>query len=227
VAFHTRIPEFPFGVAGTCLLIGHRGRVFVITAKHVVRDCPIEQVVIFPAEGSTKGLPIPQYWRVLDETEDADRSDLLIMRAEISPLPKPILAAMRLFRLTPERTTEWFDDRFSSKFFVVGYPKAVNSVDYEVSTIKLAQVLLEGSYVGPGISDGCHEARFLNPLAIPDFDGLSGSPVFSVANVIGPAAAPRFCGIALRGGALGGQIHFLEAELVRHALDKALESEMA
>ena len=154
-----------------------------------------------------------------------DSSDLVIMRLDTSRVPRAVRAATRLLHLTPEETTNWYEDRFSSKFFAVGYPKTHNFVDYASSTIKMGQVLLEGAYIGDGVADECHEGKFLNPLGITDFDGMSGSPVFSVRNVIGPAPTPRFCGLAIRGGAVGGQIHFLSANVIRLALDEAVASE--
>lgn len=222
VIFKTGVPDYPVSVAGTCFIVGFRGKHYVLTAKHVVRDYPVEHLLILPAEGAKRAFRVPQSWRVENfegEPEgDPDSSDLLIMRVTLDGLKRLEKTKGRVLVLDIAGIFDWFDDRFSSNLFMFGYPKSRNGVDYAQATIEANQVLLSGSYVGPSYADHCHEARFSNPLAITDFDGLSGSPVFCVVPAIAKRSVTRFCGIAIRGGASERRVHFLGAEVVLESL---------
>jgi len=60
-----------------------------------------------------------------------------------------------------------------------------------------------------------------NPLALPTFDGMSGSPVFSLSTQIGGSAQPTFCGMVLGGTPSSERIHFLGSDTILAALDAA------
>ena len=70
VVFDSRIPEYRFAIAGTCFLVGHKDFIFALTAKHVVRNTPVDRIVIFPAEGAKRAVPITRLWRAEDESRD-------------------------------------------------------------------------------------------------------------------------------------------------------------
>jgi hypothetical protein len=54
---------------------------------------------------------------------------------------------------------------------------------------------------------------------MPSFDGLSGSPVFSVANPDDPSTEAKFAGMLLRGVSKYGKMHFVAAEQIARVIE--------
>jgi len=225
VVFETGIPDAPFSIAGTAFLVGFHRTFFVLTARHVVGDWPVQRLMVFPSDRSKQGLRLSEWWHVKDDENEPDSSDILLVRAEVRDIPKSIRRSSHLLHLTPPNVTEWFEDRHNSTFFIFGYPTAVNEADYARAQIKTQQFFLHGTYIGPSVAHGCHEVRLQNPLALADFNGLSGSPVFSLRSEIAIPRQPTFCGMALRGSASSGRIHFLEASIILLALQEAIDTQ--
>jgi hypothetical protein len=220
VAFETGIPETPFSVAGTAFVVGLRGALYVLTARHVVLEWPKERLAIILQSPTGERLPLRMRWELQVHNDDLDASDLLIFRTDLEGISKQTRQSNQLLDLTPP-VAEWFETRDSAMFFLFGYPKTANGADYERFQIDSNQYLLHGSYVGPSPSDECFEIRVRNPLGLQTFDGMSGSPVFSLNATIGVGAQPIFCGMALRGTATSQRVHFLGSRTILAALDAA------
>lgn len=222
VIFRTGLPETPVSIAGSAFVVGLGPSLYVLTAAHVVADYPAHQLLVLPCEGATDVFHISHSWKVEHPFADQDATDLLIMRVTMDRLKRRIREQARVLDLRTE-VGHWFEDRFSSTFFLFGFPKQFNSIDYDREEIDLSLAFLQANYVGPSHADECHEIKCYNPLGIESFDGarFSGSPVFAMRNDIGRTAPTRFCGMAIRGGAASGRIHFLGVEVIRAALEEA------
>jgi hypothetical protein len=221
IVFETGVIEAPFSVAGTGFVVGFRDALFVLTARHVVSDWPKEGIaIIMSSEGER--LPLRARWEIKIENEEEkdDSSDLIIFRADLAGISALTRRSNHLLHLTPPGVTEWFDDRFSSTFFLFGYPVAVNEADYENSRVIQNQCFIHGSFVGPSISFGCYELSVKNPLTFKTFDGFSGSPIFSLCTNNRGSTQPTFCGMALRGTVGSGSVHFLGSETIVAALEE-------
>ena len=219
VVFETGLSTTPFSMAGTAFLVGFDRKIFIVTARHVVREHPPDRLLIFPTDGAPKPLTISQWWRIEDEEDEPDDSDLLLIQATVKGLSSALRRRSQLIHLTPPDASRWFPLRYTSRFFTFGFPTHLGSVDYDGKNIKPEQVFLEGNYSDAATTGNhVHAIRVRNPLALPSFDGLSGSPVFSLENVIGRGGPPTFCGMALRGGTGAGVVHFLDAAVIMRAL---------
>jgi len=225
VVFETGIPGAPYSIAGTAFLVAFHRTLFVITARHVVHDHPVNRLRIFPSDRSIEGLRLSDWWHIEDPKNDPDSSDILLIRADLTNVPKSIRKSNHLLHLTHPSVSEWFDDRYISRFFLFGYPSATNEADYAHSKLKLQQFFLPGRYVGPSIAHNCHELLIENPLNLNDFNGLSGSPVFCLRNEIAISRQPTFCGMAIRGTASSQRAHFIEASTILLALQEAIEAQ--
>jgi hypothetical protein len=201
--------------------VGFGRGLYIVTARHVVGASPIERLLVFPADRSRTPLRFSEWWNLADDPNYPDLSDLLLIRAEIGAIPRKDRRRSHLLNLIPRKCSAWFEHRHSSKFFLFGYPRDHNWVDYEEQEIKTNQFLLPAQYRGDSISPGCHELAVENPLGLRDFSGLSGSPVCSLPFSIGAPASPHFCGIAVRGGVESGQVHFVPASVILSALKDA------
>jgi hypothetical protein len=220
MVFQTGVRQAPFSLAGTWFMAGYRRTVFAVTARHVVRDHPANQLLLFPTDASTEVLRVSEWWNVADEENDQDRSDVFVASIDFAHLSKRTQGRSRLVHLDPDASTQWFEDRHTSMLFLCGYPSSINEADYEHSRAMTRQVLLAGSYTGPSITDGVHSLRLDNPLGL-DFNGLSGAAVYSLRHELHGDSKPRFCGMAIRGGASAGVLHFLEASVILQVLGLA------
>ena len=221
VIFSTGIPEAPYSIKGSSFFAGYGGTTFVITVRHVVRDFPGNKLMFYPTEDAKVPVRIANSWRVVDDANDEDSSDLYIVQADFGHLRRRIRAKTRLLHLDKPGATAWFDERHVSLFFLCGYPSDRNDADYENSKVNIAQVLVHGSYDAMAMANGVHTLRVTNPLGL-DFDGLSGSPVFSMRHELAAQAPLRFCGVAIRGSSASGLVQFLEAGVVLLALKEAI-----
>lgn len=225
MVFETGISEAPFSVAGTAFVVGFYKSLYVLTARHVVRDWPKEQLAIIMSAAGER-LPLRMRWEIRvysdegDCDENGDESDLLIYKADLSGVSEETRRSSYLLDLTPPNAVDWYDDRHESIFFLFGYPKFANGPDYEQSQVDMNQYLLQGSFVGPSVTDSCFEIGVENPLNLSTFDGMSGSPVFSLHAVGGPTQ-PTFCGMALRGTSQSNRVHFLGSQTIIAALGAA------
>lgn len=216
VVFETEIDRFACSTAGTAFIVAFEQSLFVVTAEHVVKDWPIEKVLVYPSWTSPYTFRYLNWWRVETIPEDHEASDLLIIKVDFNDIPVALRKDIIVLDLNNSDNVSWYDERHDSQFFLCGFPTHGNDgVDYSTLEIKTSQYFLAGSYEGFSIiSPLCHTIKLENPLNLPHFSGLSGSPVFSHR----PEGPPKFCGLALRGTAASGLIHFLKVEVLIEAL---------
>jgi len=223
MVFETGVSEFPFSVAGTGFIVAFRKNLLVLTAKHVVGDWPTNKLRLIVSEAGDC-VTFTNRWniRVEEEEETGDQNDLVIFQADIANVSAAARGENHVINLTPPAISDWYGTRNNALFFLFGYPKLANGADYELSKVVSNQYLLHGSYVGDSLSFGCYELAVQNPLKLSSFDGLSGSPVFSLFTGSANAAQPTFCGLAIRGTASSGKVHILGSQTICAALDEAI-----
>ncbi len=220
VVFKTENENAPYSTAGTAFLVGFGQSIFILTARHVVKDWPVEKVLICPSWNSSYAFHFLGWWFVEKDTEAPDASDVLIIKAELNDIPTTERKEIEILDLNPSVNLSWFHERHDSQFFLCGFPLFHSKVDYSTLEIKTQQYFLEGVYAGESPFVGCHEIKVNNPLNLQDFNGLSGSPVFSHRHENGEGTPGKFCGMALRGSVMSGSIHFLGADVLMSVLAK-------
>jgi len=220
IAFDTQFPSAPFSVAGTGYLAGYKKDVFLVTARHVIGGLSFQRVLVYPTERTSSPLRLTAGWSFHSDGSDDDSSDIFIARTNPSALGGGTKRRSRVLNLNSKHSSAWATSRYSSMFFCAGYPKKDTYADYETQQIKYRPYLLYGNYLGTGADDGCHKLQLKNPHRLSSFDGLSGSPVFSIPHSIGLAAQPAFAGMLIRGTASSGLVHFIESELILSALEE-------
>ena len=159
-----------------------------------------------------------------DDPDDLDATDLVLLRIDARTLSRKELARSHVINLQELHNSNWYAIRSTSTFFLIGYPKTLNFLEYETLQAKTTQIMLAGSYKRPSVSEGCHELDVHNPKCLKSFDGLSGGPVFCVRAEIGISNPPKFCGMILRGGAEANRIHFLGTSTILMAIENARDA---
>lgn len=225
VVFAVDNDEAPFSVKGTAFLVWFYRRIFVITARHVVQGNSPQRLLIYPTPTSPRPLRIVHSWSVEEGGEQTDGSDIHISLADADHLPKSVRREMFMIDLTPSVRVVWKENRFNSSFFLFGYPAHTTYADYDAGKVMMGQTFFEGRYERVSShDDSCHEISLKNPHKIPSFDGLSGSPVFSLPASIACSHHPAFCGIAIRGGVEAKSLHFVDSFSLRLALIDAVKA---
>jgi hypothetical protein len=215
--------EYPYFFGGTCFLVKHRGDLFVVTARHVLKQKPVEDLRIPRRPSSRTFLTLRTSWTAPDELlqcEDPDQYDWQIVRADWPELDAddPLSSVLDLDAI-PSATMKVLPEGY--KMVVRGFPTQLSAIAFEAMRIKWQAFAGTGMYVGPASWHKCHTLRLDEPDAVASYDGLSGSPVF----VVWPAGEGRFqpalAGIVLRGG--NGLLHFLDGMVLRDAIGKCAQ----
>jgi hypothetical protein len=224
--YRTGRDDYPIFVGGTGFMVGFHRRAFLITAAHVLQVHGVtdaSQVVVYPSDTARTPVKLLRLWTCEDPDNDSDSSDLAIMQIDVRSIGRRKRAHCILSDLTHPHSTANIG-RYTRRYFFFGYPKEYMAVDYDAKHVASGQVFFQGNYAGEAPAKGVHRIEFANPRSVPDINGMSGSPVYSIPNVIGPIpdGAGVFSGMAIRGSATRGIIHFLDSETIRLALITAL-----
>lgn len=212
------IDEAPVGVYGTAFLVSYKGRVFLITAAHLVRGVQAGQVRFLVDEESVVRLPVYQGFGVPAAWSDIDA---IVFPADLEDFDLGKSRA-RALHITP-RSCMWHERSHTSRFFLFGHPNDHVEIDYETGRARTGQTLIRGRYVGTSLGEGVHQLRVENPLKLEDFGGLSGSPVFCEEPRLASTAVARFCGMAISGSPASLTVRFLEAAVLCKMMDLAIE----
>ena len=156
IIFETGVDDTPYAVKGTAFLVGFAGKVFILTAKHVVRDWPIEQLIVFPTDQSRIPFRMTECFRVVTNLPGEPVEDFLAIEVDIDALELADRKASRLIHYTLTADA-WSTSKFGATFFLIGYPEPHNYVNYDDFVIHTGQVLMEGKYIAESPYPGCHE----------------------------------------------------------------------
>ena len=191
--FSSDDPGIPFGGVGTCFVVAYCGQIFVITANHLIKETHSKNVMVFPFDGAERPMKLSNGYRSEHSTDDDPSDyDIIIYKATLNALPGENYDAARAIRLDAPSSYRWTDTSYTAQFFLFGYPREINGIDYESSVVDRYQVLLPGKYLGASNWQATvHTLQIDNHLALTDFGGFSGSPVFSTIDRLGgtPATA--------------------------------------
>jgi hypothetical protein len=220
VVFETGVETAPHSVFGSCFLIGYQGRVFVITARHILRpDGELSPMCVRSPSGRL--LPLKDvYFAPTAEVPD-DFADLAIVEVDMKQLEGD-MGETRIFPIRSD-DEDWQPWRFVSRFSVLGFPNDHTFVDYETGEIVEGLVELVGGYDKPAQSTHLHELAVESPPPLESYSGFSGAPVFMLKRSLGALAVPILCGVAIQGTAASRTVRFIE----RSVLVSMLEAKLA
>jgi len=106
--------------------------------------------------------------------------------------------------------------------WIIGYPSENNFIDYESRKISNTRSVIRAIYKGESVSEHCHELNFDTSINLNDYDGLSGSPVFYLKQMVQDDEVilfPLLVGMLLRGTASSKIGHFVSASELKVGSD--------
>ncbi|OAF11428.1 hypothetical protein AYJ54_08390 [Bradyrhizobium centrolobii] len=207
-------PQYPYSFLGSATALRLGDKCFVLWCRHQTREYAPNDVTI-PIEGGTILVSGSRLLFVDDDESNTDEEfkDLQAMEFVPENYKSPNLEAV----FFPLREDDVWKGDPDAKFYLFGYPTELRSVDYELPHVHVGQVVTTGEY------KGASHARYVHSLNITGKgsfaqDGLSGGPVYHVANdkdgfYIGLA------GIMVRGG--NQHVHFIDVRFVLSLLRSA------
>jgi len=222
--FETGIDDAPYSGIGTCFLVKLRRHLFLVTARHVVEGMSLDQLLVFPNDETDESIPFAEAFSVTNRNPiDLDFSDLVLVRIHLGNLMIAEQSQMHVIDLE-KASDSWRNAPFDHRFVLFGYPNESRKVDYDGFKIMSTQRILVARFSGAIPSSYCYELDIEDFNGVDDLNGLSGSPVISWSRTIGNHFHPSFCGMVLRGTKASGKVHFLDAGVLRKALEIAKDS---
>lgn len=213
--FHLKdLPETPLSRFGTSFKLRVLDRYFLVCTEHQFLDADPTSVVII-SERNQKAITSHQTYFAMPNKDGEMEVDLRVFE-----FTQPVKC-----RELP--SVGWWDggdtideDHETFELMVaVGYPSFNNGIDYQVSNLSLAPRGIFGRRIGPTFGR-LHGIAVEKPLFY-DPDGLSGSPVFALAESLNGFTA-KFAGIVSNAGK--SQINYWPASALSQMILFALKS---
>lgn len=213
VIFETDLYDYPYTTSGTIFFVGYYGRVFAITARHVL--FPLNPICLCPSNLSHKLLPLAGVFFIPENEDSYEFEDFAIIEINVrKALMDNELRSTQFINL--EHVTEnWIPYAQELEFFICGYPSQYSKVDFKCKNITTPRFMLKAHYIGPLQNSECvHTLRIFDTGGVDDFDGFSGSPIFAIIPNEPEPIKVFFCGMVIRGTSSSGLIHFIEKDIL-------------
>jgi len=166
---------------------------------------------------------IISYHPLPDEAEfqslfgDPDVSDFIILEAEndaFDGVSSVFTVRPKLIGITESEIVSTADSPLSPVLIVSGFPSVNNTIDYESETIIFQREIVYGLYDQETEYSSIGQIDCTKSPNLPsDFDGLSGSPVFSFHR-----DQWKLAGMVIRGTASSKRLHFIKSNAIGFAL---------
>jgi hypothetical protein len=228
VIFKHKDTEFPYCYwgKGSSFLIASSNNYYWVTAYHVLINMEgcVQSLRIFPSDNSQLSLPFNEKFTVNSEsTDDDDYKDILMLRINLDEFDNffdtPLVAQDIEQGIFPAEYLKPNDE-----LWIIGYPAESNCIDYDSREIKNTRSILRANYKGRSVLDHCHELAIESSIKLESFDGLSGSPIFHMKQIIGNEDAtvyPLLVGMLIRGTASSGIAHFVSVSVIANIVNLA------
>lgn len=217
------VEETQYAGVGTCFLAQYGENGFLVTAKHVLNGYDAESLAVFPNPETPISIPFNQFVQIANvDGYDSDYADITILRIDSGTLEVSPGSEVPVLNLGGYNA-KWRLHKDLEKIIFFGYPTDDRSVDYENYLVKSNQRLIEGKYIGPSVSQHCHNLQLDDIGSISSLDGFSGSPVFVLEKTRAGQDKPHFCGMMIRGTATAKTAVFVGGEVIYEIIRRACE----
>jgi hypothetical protein len=223
ILFDTGLNETPYSGAGTGFLALFRDRIYLFTARHVIKGEKLDNLMVFPNDQSDESIPFDASFEASNpDLLNSDYGDFSVLRVAVEKIVMANHSSMHTIRLD-NLSSDWKTLADDYQFVFFGYPTGARGVDYDRFKVASTQHLLVGRLVGPSSSEFCFDLEITDLNGVSDLNGLSGSPVIAIPRKGKNHLHDTFCGMLIRGDAVSGRARFIDANLLRQALEQAQE----
>jgi len=226
VLYEQKNSDFSYWGKGSSFLIANSHNSYWVTASHVLENMggSADSLRVFPSDESRISIPFNEQYTVnKGVTDDEDYKDIFILRLDLQEFDKsgdaPLIAQdIEKGIMGADRLQQ------NDVLWVIGYPAETTFIDYEASKITNTRSVLRTIYKGKSVSQHCHELNFSTSIKLNDYDGLSGSPVFYMKEIVHEGEKvflPLIVGMLLRGAASSEIGHFVDASVISNIVNLA------
>lgn len=229
VLFRNNDEHHPLSNGGSGFIVDFRERLFVVTAKHVLRqkDFDIGQFGVQYRPDSNYFLPLNllYYPTPVEGYADTDQFDVAILGIDQQRLEADRFGDDLPYTVRPADGLTIFNP--AAAYIYRGYPIGERQFDFEnpnARNARLTSLTTRATYVGATNSECVHELALLNLAPVRSIDGMSGSPVFQVINdPDGIHSTETFAGMLIRGGIEAGRAYFINHRRIIFLLERVFE----
>lgn len=217
----TGMPSVP----GTGFLIKLFGRIFFITAKHVVDGYNFDvnnlRVGYHPKSKVCISFSLCNTYQSIDQ-DDNYHVDILVFTADDRLLEAWRFEDFPPFDLAKTGFTQIFS--LNDQLFFKGVIPEQNIYNYESERFKIMFGTGNAIYRSPTPYKSTHVAMSQVSDDCPEFDGWSGSPVFTFSDQLNVKSDALFAGMLLMGSRKSAILHFMDANcIVKYLIDHFIE----
>jgi len=218
VVYSVPNPDLPFNLGGTCFVIRFRGRLWAITAKHVLRNTQvhISQVQI-PYDLSCSGFfPLADAATFEDYPTDSDCTDIVLFEIDEKRIAEGRYDPGTVYDLDGEPDYQVTGDMLLA---LHGFPDADNFANEVDQSLEIQRLSLCGKFGDESQATGCREIHLFDAGKIESHSGLSGCPVFIASSEFQQFTESKLIGVNLRGSAENLKKHYVDVFAVKALID--------
>jgi len=214
VIFQNRAYGYP-AVTGTGFLLGFVGQVFFVTARHVLANYDADEQPPAVQYNLDKADLLPLHrkfsYRSVD-LDDTDHVDVAVFAVDESELDRKKFETQGPFELGPNNVLRKYSRGDVLHF--EGCPSDTTILDYDNQKYDLHFASADLIYQQPSDCRNVHIGCAQLSDDCPDFDGLSGSPVFRISDKNSASSAALFAGMLIQATRSSKQMRFLSGESI-------------
>ena len=218
VCFETHIDGFEHSMRGSCFIIRYKNRLYAVTARHVVANCPLKDICIPYHIGSEYLFPMSDYYtpKWNDMPEGSSNEDFVIIEIPESEIEEDQFEPSSVYDLS--RDAFYVSSSTDLKLIVAGFPTELNESNYEDMVLHQQRVLISANYIEPSFEFGLETFEFDTSGKLSSFDGLSGGPVFEVSNHGQQGVMGRLAGMIVM-ATISKTAHYIDIALITGFID--------
>lgn len=171
VVFETEYEETQYAISGSCFGVLYNNKCFILTAKHVIAEYDYNLVRVPVADGIKEFLDIRFVSEITYPQNDDDtyKFDLLLFEVNVSSLNQDLIDntffKIEKCILKPSNF---------SKCIIFGFPKTLNTVDYERKVLQLQRFQLLSTNIDNSPYEFCYKVD-VGDDSKEKLNGMSGS----------------------------------------------------
>jgi hypothetical protein len=195
------------------------GEVFLVTARHVASNGAFDlQDLRVPLTLAPSNPPIIQFSDVHTfisrDPNDTDHVDVIVARCDPKHLNRSLFTNDEPFDITLRPLVTRFTSGMKLYFKGLAPAHSSHTLDDDAKKYCIAYAAGDLIYRQPSGDRSVHIADVVVNDACPDFNGMSGSPIFLIDDIQTKNTNADFAGMLIRGSRDQKLMRFLDAELI-------------
>jgi hypothetical protein len=223
ILYETNIEKYPYAYAGTCFPIKWKNILYIITAKHCIKNHKIsEEDILYPNPNDSRDfLAFNEKYFIEITSKDREIDDVVILKvAATEDFSKDDIINFDVIDISKENNITILRNELVEDLFLRGYPFELDSHEilYDEDIIRQRAYTTNGfkKIKRSNLYEHCYNISFIEP--IPEGispNGMSGSPIFALKN-----NRLVFCGMVTKFNEITKDYLIIGAEVIKCYLER-------